>query len=92
MTKQEYIEKTGILIVILNTLKKIIYDVASRSRSLPLWSSVVMFGVFVWKLEVFMVKSEIAILWLLIAFLLMGTGVGSGVLQKYLDALDKLKK
>ena len=92
MSKQEYIEKTGILKVIFNTLKKIIYDIGSRTRTAPLVGSVAMLAVFVWKLEIFVENSGIAITWLLIAFLFMGTGIGSGVLQKYLDAIDKLKK
>lgn len=74
-----------------NTIKKIIYDFGSRSKTFPLFFGMVMIIGFYVKIDVFIKNNVISVVWLLVAFLLIGTGVGSNVLQKYIEALKDLK-
>ena len=87
MTKQEYIEKTRILKVILNTLKKIIYDAGSRSRTAPLIVGIMMIIMFFIGRSEFLEYQLVSVVWIIVSFLILGASFGVKILDKYLDVV-----
>ena len=91
MEKFDYIQKTSLVKITINTFKKIIYDFSSRTKTFPLIFSMLMFIGFYIKIDKFLENTAVCIVWLLVAFLFMGTGVGTGVLEKYIEGVKAIK-